>query len=377
MRPIVDSTKRRGAVTPSRSNITPWHFPVQLPLNRTGGLMREREIHSSRRRERGARAELNGSGRLAGHLQRGTHIMRLVDQLKSLADQVRIRAVRILLDTPEVEATVPMIRGVWGRALHDVDEGIYRRVFTGIGPAHQRLPHYVMRPAPPDPATAPAIDWILVTSGGDPGLGTLHRAWEVACSMGLGPARTQFRIRDMVPLCPEGVPPDDFWPLSLAPWPISGAPDSTPCRIAFDEPLRLTRRKGLLLQPAYSDIAVAALRRMAAFANCASGEAYRDLVRAVRAESAYLPATHWDGKRRDLVRWSGAQQREIDLHGTVGSLGLPEGPGQTWPLLAAARWVHVGKGCVFGLGRPDIRMLDEPDPARARHRRPAKRSADG
>ena len=304
-------------------------------------------------------------------------MMRLVDQLKSLADQVRIRAVRVLLDTPEVEATVPMIRGVWGRALHGVDEEAYRRIFTGTGPAHRRLPRYVMRPAPPDPATAPAIDWILVGRDAEAGLGVLNRAWDVACSMGLGPVRARFRIRDQIPLCPEGASHEDFWPLSLAPWPIPGAPGSTPCRIAFEEPLRLTRRKKLLLQPAYGDIAVAALRRMAAFAGCASGEVYRDLARAVRAESAYLPATRWVGERRDLVRWSGAQAGEIDLHGTVGSLDLPEGPGQTWPLLAAAQWIHVGKGSVFGLGRPDVRVLDEPDRARVRHRRPGNRSSDG
>ena len=304
-------------------------------------------------------------------------MMRLVDQLKSLADQVRIRAVRVLLDTPGVEATVPMIRGTWGRALRGVDEEVYRQVFTGTGPAHQRLPRYVMRPAPPDPSTAPAIDWILVGRDAEAGLGALNRAWDVACSMGLGSARARFRIRDKIPLCPEGALPQDFWPLSQAPWPIPGAPESEPCQISFEEPLRLTRQKKLLLQPTYADIAGAALRRMAAFDGSARGEAYRDLARTVRAESASLPSTCWKGDRRDLVRWSGAQAREIDLHGTVGSLDLPEGPGQTWPLLAAARWIHVGKGSVFGLGRPDIRALDEPFPVRARHPRPGKRPAAG
>ena len=31
---------------------------------------------------------------------------------------------------------------------------------------------------------------------------------------------------------------------------------------------------------------------------------------------------------------------------------LPDGPGPLWPLIAAATWIHLGKGTVFGMGQP-------------------------
>ena len=83
-------------------------------------------------------------------------------------------------------------------------------------------------------------------------------------------------------------------------------------------------------------------------------------MRAVQQEAAGLAASAWHGERSDLVRWSAAQRREIDLHGVTGGLELPAGPGQLWPLFAAASWTHVGKGTVFGLGELRITTLSSP-----------------
>ena len=296
--------------------------------------------------------------------ERGADTMTLVDQLTTLTGRVHVRAYRLLLDTPRVMATVPMIRGVWGRALHHVDERIYRYVFVGDGPPHDRLPRYLMRPAPPDPETAPAIDWILFI--GDPDLEpVLMRAWDVACGMGLGADREPFGVRRMLPIGPvigQDGDPSAVWSLSRATWPLGGAPASTPCRLSFDAPLRLIGRGRLLREPGLTDIAAAALRRISALADCASGEGYRDLSYAVRAEADARPAGPWRGERRDFVRWSGAQRREIDLHGVAGGLDLPQGFGGIWPLMAAARWTHIGKGAVFGLGQPRIERLDRTEP---------------
>lgn len=290
--------------------------------------------------------------------------MTLVDRLTAQTGRVHVRAYRLLLDTPRVMATVPMIRGVWGRALRHVDERIYRYVFVGDGPPHDRLPRYLMRPAPPDPETAPAIDWILFVGDADleP---VLLRAWDVACGMGLGANRMPFGVRRVLSIGPaisQDARPAAVWPLSQATWPLGGTPASTPCHLSFDSPLRLTGRGRLLREPGLADIAVAALRRISALADCASGETYRDLSRAVRAEADARPAEPWRGERRDFVRWSGAQRREIDLHGVAGGLDLPRGSGEIWPLIAAARWTHIGKGAVFGLGQPRIESLDRTDP---------------
>lgn len=284
----------------------------------------------------------------------------LQKHLTSLLGLIKITAWRILLATPRVRATVPMLRGVWGRALKHLDEEAYRQVFVGAGPPHRRRPRYIMRPAPADPATAPAVEWIILNT--DKCLDSvLWRAWDVASGMGLGPKREPFRIRRCLPLAPSSRstrPPTEPWRLSDADWPLSGNPDTTPCRLSFPAPLRLVRRGSLLKSPHFADIVTYALRRMADLAGESRGTSYRNLMRTVRTEVDRIAASPWYGERVDLVRWSGAQQREIDLYGVAGELLLPGGPGQIWPLLAATRWTHFGKGTVFGMGELRITALE-------------------
>lgn len=290
------------------------------------------------------------------------------DDLQSLLDRVEVKAWRLSLTTPQVRATVPMVRGVWGRALRHVDAEAYRRVFASDGPAHRRLPRYILRPAPPDPATAPAVEWILL--GIDERLeSVLWRAWDIASGMGLGPTRSPFAIRRRLPLGPgsdRASSEAKRWKLSDAGWPLSGDPASTPCGLDFPAPLRLIRQGRLLATPTPVDIATAALRRVASLTGEAKGETYRDMMRAVQQEAAGLATHPWHGERSDLVRWSAAQRREIDLHGVIGGLELPAGPGRLWPLFAASSWAHVGKGTVFGLGELRITALDDPGCASAK-----------
>lgn len=275
------------------------------------------------------------------------------ENMTALLDRVAIRAWRLLLTTPQVKATVPMLRGVWGRALRHVDAAAYRQVFAPAGAAHRRLPRYILRPALPDPTTAPAVEWILlgVAESLEP---VLWRAWDIASGMGLGPTRAPFAIRERVPLGPGNAGTRSEakrWRLSEAAWPFAGEPASTPCRLHFLAPVRLIRRGTLIEAPGLADIATAAARRAAGLAGEDRGEPYRNLIRGVQHEAAGLTAGPWRGERSDLVRWSAAQQREIDLYGVTGGLELPVGPGRLWPLLAAAGWTHIGKGTVFGLGQ--------------------------
>lgn len=279
-------------------------------------------------------------------------VMDIPMRLAPYMQRIEIAAWRLLIATPHVSATVSMLRGVWGRALRHLDKNAYDRVFVGTGPSHHRRPCYIMRPAPPDPQTAPAVEWIMLSV--EPRLeAVLWRAWDIASGMGLGPQRVPFHIRSRVPLGNE----DDGtlraaprWCLSTVTWPLAGDPASTPCRVSFPAPLRLVQRGELIAAPNLADIVAAAFRRLADLAGMAAGTGYRDLMRAIREEAAGTGASRWQGTRTDFVRWSGAQRREVDLHGVTGTLHLPAGPGQLWPLLAAAQWTHVGKGSVFGLG---------------------------
>jgi len=273
--------------------------------------------------------------------------------LAALVREVRVSACRLLLETPHVEASVPMLRGVWGRALHHLDRDLYNRLFIGEGPAHNRIPLYLMRPAPPDAETAPALDLIAFNISSEDA-GGLVRAWDVAQGMGVGKSRTPFRVRGLMPLTHEGVGYEtdkialpNSWPLSIAQYPDYG---KSGCRLTYTSPLRLMSRGYLIEEPSLVDIAAAAFRRLYSLGKANKNWGYRDTAQAVHAAAVEIPSAPWNGDRIEFVRWSGSQDREINLHGVTGSIDLPAGLGPLACLMGATAWTHIGKGTVFGLG---------------------------
>lgn len=280
------------------------------------------------------------------------HVDSLVLATFSAMADIRILPRRLSLETPRVKASVPMMRGVWGAALHDLDPRAYDQVFASDPP------RYILRPAPPDPANAPALDWILPAA--DPGNDdALLSAWRKAAVCGLGPDRVPFKLRSVDPLGPDGgLVKDEIavgWRLTEARWPIGGDPPVTPCRIVFPAPLRILRRKQLVVEPTLVDLIIAAVRRLSAYAQ--DPMTVRSLAGTAKELAAATPQGKWSGRRTDLVRWSGNQKAEIELRGIIGAIELPRGPGSLWPLLLAATWLHLGKGTVFGLGQPTIERL--------------------
>jgi len=287
-------------------------------------------------------------------------------QLDSALRSIPLLPRRMLLDTPGVAATVPMLRGVWGAALHDLHPNAYDTVFAPQMEGRGEAPAlYLLRPAPPDPAFAPAVDWMLIGSGVAFD-GVLRRAWDVATGMGLGPQRRRFGIRKVVVLHPDGGmgqdehwgqdPPPVGWTLAAAAWPMA-EPETTPCRLIFPAPLRLRRHGRLIEQPTLVDLAVAATRRIRGYLPDPAQHEWQSVSREAMELARRTPAELWRGERLDLHRYSARQQAELDLHGVTGFLDLPEGPGQLWALLAAAIWLHLGKGTIMGLGQMLVERL--------------------
>lgn len=289
-------------------------------------------------------------------------IMEITARLLSALQQISILPRRMKLDTPGVAATVPMLRGVWGAALRDLDPLAYSAVFETPQELGEPRPNgYVLRPALPDPEFAPAVEWILI---GDAIQfdEVLRRAWDIASGMGLGPRRQRFHIRAVRPLGPDDQAPGDSrpWPLSQATWPWPKV--DRPCRLSFPAPLRILRHKALIETPTLTDLVVAAGRRVRGYLpadRCAEWDALtRELVDVSRS----VPAGGWHGERLDFQRYSGRQQAEVEQRGVSGSLELPQGPGPLWPLLAAAQWLHIGKGTVMGLGQLRVEPMHEGQP---------------
>ena len=289
----------------------------------------------------------------------GRHVVGVEQrQLDSALRAIRVKAWRLHLETPGVVATVPMLRGVWGAALRDESEACYCRLFEG---AESERPRYLMRPAPQVAQPAPAVEFLLfpattnlLDDRDDEEIA--WTAWDRACRQGLGPHRQPFRISSAVPLAWDGsaLEPARRQPgfvLEDLPWPAGT--EETPCRLEFPAPLRLLRQGKLITSPTPADIVLAALHRVCALAGpdtdplWAARRYWLELGRAV-------PFEPWQRRRLDLVRYSGSQKAEVELRGVAGSLALPIGPGPLSPLLAAAAWIHIGKGTVMGLGQIKI-----------------------
>ncbi len=271
------------------------------------------------------------------------------DGLRRALAGLTVRAWRLHLDTGPVRATVPLLRGVWGRALHDRHPDTYRRLFDG-GPTS--TPRYLLRPADPEVRPAPAVEFVLFGTPDPRDDTAAWDAWEEAGRAGLGPDREPFALTAVRPLAWDGTalgpdrkqPGFGLWPL---PWP-AGDP-AAPCRLLFPAPLRLIRAASLITRPAPADLALAALRRVAALTP-GGGTVWGERHAWLEAARA-VPAGPWRGGPLDLVRYSARQQADLELHGVAGNLDLPAGPGPLADLLAAAHWFHLGKSTVMGLGR--------------------------
>ncbi|MBD3167614.1 CRISPR system precrRNA processing endoribonuclease RAMP protein Cas6 [bacterium] len=271
------------------------------------------------------------------------------DALHEALAAIRVVAMRMHLHTPDVEATVPMLRGVWGAALRRQSLALYRDVFEGRS-GEEDQPRYIVRPARPYVMPRPAVEFVLINPEPD-NVPDLLFAWEDALAKGLGKQRVPALTVWRYPLRPDVQPSvrhTDGFTLKDANWPLSS---DVPCDLHLVSPLRILRNKTLVEQPTLHDLVVATLRRIEAYCPPALGKELAGHRNDFLAISDDFPTGTWQGRRRDFQRWSARQGREVEQEGVVGTLPLPAGSGPLSELLAAALWLHIGKGTVMGLGQ--------------------------
>jgi len=274
----------------------------------------------------------------------------LQTEMRNCLAQLTVRAWRLHLQTPGVLATVPLLRGVWGAALHELDLALYQSLFEG---GTSGTPGYLLRPAPAGIEPSPALEMILFGSPNRAVEDLVWNAWDLALHKGLGPERRPARLVKVHPLAWDGTPlaparVQPGFPLFPLPWPARDP--GQPCRLHFPAPLRLLRHGRLLENPTLADLTAAAVRRLQALAH-GSLEATRGQHQEWVHAAWGIPANLWTGEPLDLVRYSGRQRAEVELRGVVGELHLPSGPGFLVDLLAALPWLHLGKGTVMGMGQ--------------------------
>lgn len=279
--------------------------------------------------------------------------------LTEILTDIHVRAWRLCLDTCGVEVTVPLLRGVWGAALHRRAPDVYQALFEGSA---DRVPAYVLRPAPAPTVLTAAVDFIVFGRAPAAAEREVWAAWDDALRAGLGSQRVPARLVQVRPLAWDGTPLSPgitqpgfpLWPLS---WPLRDP--ATPCVLRFPSPLRLLRDGRLIIRPTVADLTVAALRRIQSLVP-SRADAVRVIQPAILDLAREIPAYDWLGESLDLRRYSGRQRTEIEMRGVVGELVLPEGPGPLADLLLAATWTHLGKSTVMGLGQLLIDPADFP-----------------
>jgi hypothetical protein len=125
--------------------------------------------------------------------------------------------------------------------------------------------------------------------------------------------------------------------------------------VHFLTPLRLRQQGMVRREVVFQDLVRALLRRLSSliYFHC-GGELqadFRGLIDQASTIRTVRSALTW----RDQDRFSGRQRQRIDMGGLVGRVEYEVDKEELWepylPLLTAGEWVHVGKGCVMGLGK--------------------------
>jgi hypothetical protein len=127
--------------------------------------------------------------------------------------------------------------------------------------------------------------------------------------------------------------------------------------VRFLTPTRLKHAGKLAQEPEFHVLARALLRRVSSLSYFHCGERwavdYRGLIELAQKVDTVEAAVSWQG----WERYSGRQDRRIDMDGLVGWLRFAGPLTGFRSLLVLGAIVHVGKGCVFGNGQYQV---DEP-----------------
>jgi hypothetical protein len=266
---------------------------------------------------------------------------------------VRIAAWRMGLASSARDVSLPILRGAFGAALHDLSSIAYEEVFRAE--EQDAAPAYLLRRSGHRLPDRALFEMVLFERA-LPHLDVVLTAMQLAGERGLGRDRRPFVVERLAWLDALGRPAqalarEEAFALDRCSWPLAGNPATTPCRLLFPEPVRILRTGVLQEQLTLRDIAVAGFRRLGGLAQ----PEHRPLARALQEtglDAADGTASQtFVGSAGSVGRWSATQQQFIELRGVTGHIDLPDGPGGLWRLLTALQWIHCGKATVVGLGR--------------------------
>lgn len=269
----------------------------------------------------------------------------------------------------------PMLRGALGsvfrsavcvrRSLKDCDgcaisECPYKQVFESVDPLGRDLPRpFVIEPPDDDRRIIPAGDRLrfgLVLFGRGLALAPLFiMLFDEAGKIGLGRTRARCSVHSVIGEEGENVyvPGGKYRPLAVKQMEQFIAPISYRfARIRFLTPTSIRREGEMLDAPSPRALLESATRRVRLLYRFHSTEQLRqeDVARAIEA-AASVKMTRVNVARSEVTRFSTRQQMRLTHVGFTGEIALAGHIAPLYPWLKAAGYLHIGKGCTFGLGR--------------------------
>ncbi|MDR2439800.1 MAG: hypothetical protein LBE12_10585 [Planctomycetaceae bacterium] len=292
-------------------------------------------------------------------------------QIRRYFEPVKVRAIRFrCVNEKPIEVTLPTLRGVWGLALHHLDQKIYDTVFEGKNRTNQKQPLYIIRPdlnCSYKNSKTFSFEWIVWNAAAQQYFDDLLQSWKFAGLLGLGKNRVRFHIIEaesiFVPKIRTEMTNSNRTSISaelpiFSPAELQWTLGNHVRQLAFPHSIRLLQKGKLITEPALWNIIVAIFYRLSPMIVQSLGS-----IPSNRPGDDWMPCSQnildlirtipnqWHGKNVTLRRYSARQQQEINMNGVFGSLFVETLPDEIKPLILAADLFHIGKGTIMGLGR--------------------------
>jgi hypothetical protein len=124
--------------------------------------------------------------------------------------------------------------------------------------------------------------------------------------------------------------------------------------VRFLTPARLKHNGKYVRIPEFHVLVRALLRRLSSLAYFHCGARWETDYAGLVAQAGQVRLADSGARWVDWERYSGRQEREINLGGIVGEATYQGDLAPFLPLLAAGELVHVGKATVFGNGMMEV-----------------------
>lgn len=138
---------------------------------------------------------------------------------------------------------------------------------------------------------------------------------------------------------------------------LAAVPTGSDFRLAvqFLTPTRIRSEGKVQLEVSFQDLVRAILRRLSSLCYFHCGRELEVDFRGLIEQASRLRTVREDLHWHEQERFSGRQRQRIDMGGVIGTVVYEAADSAWWKpylsLLAVGEWVHVGKGCVMGLGK--------------------------